>query len=77
MNCDEHPDEVCGCGLRVGQLQRRRGVLCAVDERGRLYVRAPRKADVQLAQRLVAAVESAAESGPLRIADITSVREKT
>lgn len=77
--CDEHQDCVCGYGIRVGTLQRRYGVLCSVDDDGRLYLRAPRRSDVALAQRVVEAVASATRAGqaPIFPADITSIREKS
>ncbi len=76
FTCEAHPDELCGCGLRPGDLELRGGCLCAVDHLGRLYVRAPRRADVALAQRLVAAVRGSA-GGPAELPpDITAVREQ-
>ncbi len=76
-NCDEHEDSVCGCGIALGEMQLRRGVLCSVDAQGRLYITAPRKSDVLLARRLVAAVANAARSTQdLLVADLVSIREK-
>ncbi len=77
-NCEEHPDSICGCNLSVGEMQIRRGVLCSVDDRGRLYLRAPRRADLQLARRVAAAVAGASRSTKdLLSADIVGIREKT
>jgi len=76
-NCAEHPDAICGCGLGVGEMQIRRGVLCSVDVRGRLYLRAARRKDVQLAKRVVAAVKSSALAAEQLPADLVGVREKT
>lgn len=76
-NCAEHPDAICGCGLGVGEMQIRRGVLCNADVRGRLYLRAARRKDVQLARRVVAAVKSTALASEQLPADILGIREKT
>ncbi len=71
----EFPSEVlCHCGIGVGTLQLRNGVLCKRDEFGRCYVGAPRRADVALAQRMVAAIRDSPE-GSLLASDVTSVRE--
>ncbi len=65
-------------GLRLGQVQIRNGILCSTDARGRLYLRAPRRADVQLAQRVVATMAAAGNDvGNQLVADLTSVREKS
>ncbi len=74
-NCAEHPDAICGCNLGVGQMQIRRGVLCSVDNRGRLYLRAPRRKDVQLARRVVAAVQHSADKADELPADVVGIRE--
>lgn len=74
-NCAEHPSSICGCGLSMGEMQIRRGVLCSVDVRGRLYLRATRRKDVQLARRVVAAVKSTAFAADELPADIVGVRE--
>ncbi len=67
---------ICPCELAPGELSLREGCLCSVDSDGRLYVRAPRRADVALAQRLVAAVRGSA-GGPAELPpDITAVREQ-
>ncbi len=58
----------------LGQLQIRQGVLCAIDDKGRLYLRAPRRADVALAQRVVAAVTQAGdERAAALVADLKGV----
>lgn len=66
LNCD---------GIRVGALEIRQGVLYSRDGLGRSYYRAPRRADVALAQRVVAAV-AASDEGPLLATDIVGLREK-
>ena len=71
-HCDEHPEATCGCGIGPGQLQLRNGLLCAGDARGRLYVRAPRRADVALAQR-VAATLAVHPLGPTLAPNVTHV----
>lgn len=70
----EPTHKIDGEGLVLGQMELRHGVLCSVDERGRLYLRAPRRSDVQLAQRVVASLAK----DPLAslAADITSIRER-
>ena len=77
--CDEHSEtsKICGCGLVPGQLQMRNGLLCAVDAGGHLYLRAPRRSDVQLAQRVVATMANA-ESDTARhlVADLKGVGPK-
>ncbi len=73
--CDEHIDALCGCGLGAGEMQIRRGVLCTRDEHGRLYLRAPRKADVQLARRVVAAVSNTADLSGRLPANVVGLRE--
>ena len=77
MNCvHEKNDELCGCGIAVGTMQMRRGVLCSVDARGRLRIRAPRRKDVALAQRVVAAVAGAKDDVSKQLtADLTGIRE--
>lgn len=72
----EATDESLSCsGLVPGQLQLRRGLLCSVDEHGRSYYRAPRRADVALAKRVVAAVANDPK-GPQLLADVTAIRER-
>ncbi len=73
----EHDKALDTTGLRVGALQMREGILCSTDEGGRLYLRAPRKADVRLAQRVVASMAGAGDSVAAQlVADLTGVREK-
>jgi len=76
-HCDEHSGEICGCGLSVGQMQVRHGILVTVNARGRLHCRAIRAADANLARRVVATMASAAKLGevPALIANLTSIRE--
>ncbi len=76
-NCPDHPHQICGCLLSVGEMQIRRGALCSVDARGRLYIRATRAADVMLARRVVAAVKHSAERENILTADIVGLREKS
>ncbi len=77
-NCDEHPDSICGCNLRVGTMQMRRGLLCSTDDGGRLYLRAPRRADVRLAQRVVATMAGATDDVSRQLAaNLVGLREKT
>ncbi len=75
--CDEHPGTLCCCGIRVGTLQVRRGLLCSVDERGRCYYRATRRADALLAQRVVATMAAAGDDTSQQlVADLVSLREE-
>ena len=61
FSCEKHPGAICGCNLSVGELQLRRGLLVRTDSDGNVYLRAPRRADVHLAQRVVAAVAGASD----------------
>ncbi len=71
----DEPDHLhCG-GIRLGQMQMRQGLLCNIDDSGRSYYRAPRRADVRMAQRVVAAVESS-DLGPTLAADVIAIRER-
>ncbi len=74
--CTHPPLSICHCGIRVGQIVKRHGVLCRVDERGRRYLSAPRAGDVALAQRILLAVEELRD-GPLQIEGetVTNVSE--
>ncbi len=73
----KHAEETLHCdGLSVGQMEMRHGVLCSVDGLGRSYYRTPRKADVALAQRVVAAVASTEGAAEQLVANITGLREK-
>ena len=75
--CAKCKTGLCGCGLRVGRLEIRQGVLCATDDKGRFYLRAPRRADVALAQRVVAAVSNAGDERlAALVEDIEGIREK-
>ncbi len=76
-DCIDHPKQICGCHLSVGEMQIRRGALCSVDERGRLYIRATRSADVRMARRVVAAIKHSAERENILAADIVGLREKS
>ncbi len=70
-------EAISGDGLAVGQVQMRKGILCSVDAHGRFYLRAPRRADVALAQRVVATMAAAGDDVSSRlVADLTSVREE-
>jgi len=60
-HCDEHGTTVCGCGLSVGEMHLRGGVLCLVDGKGRLNLRAPRRADAIMARRVVATMRGATD----------------
>ncbi len=68
-------DGLCGCGLRVGDLQLRQGILCSIDDSGRLYLRAPRAADVALAQRVVASIADT-PLGETLLPEITGIGPK-
>ncbi len=73
----EHPGALCGCGLGLGELQMRGGLLCTVDERGRLYLRAPRQADRRMAQRVVATMRGATDDVSKQlVANLKGIREK-
>lgn len=74
--CTHGAEVICACGLRVGQLQVRQGCFVRCDAGGSIYVGTTRRADVALAQRIVAAVEASNE-GPLQLTDVTAVRETT
>ncbi len=75
--CDEHPESICGCGLGVGTMQMRRGILCSTDARGRLYCTAPRRADVALARRVVATMAGASDDVSKQLeASLVGLREK-
>ena len=69
-------EHLSAAGLLPGTLQIRQGILCSVDAHGRLYLRAPRRADVALAARVVAAVRANPDAAESLAADITSVREQ-
>ncbi len=69
---------ICSCGIGVGQMQMRQGILCTVDTRGRLYLRAGRKADVLLARRVAAAMQGAGDDVTRQLlANITGIRENS
>ncbi len=69
--------EICACGLGVGEMQIRHRVLCYVDTRGRLYLTAPRGADVALAKRVVATMAGATDDTSRQLAaNLVGVREK-
>ena len=72
-DCPELEGVICVCRIRPGTLQVVNGVLCASDVHGRLYVRAPRRADVALAQRVVATLKD----HPLGegLPELTAIRE--
>ena len=57
----KHNECICACGLSAGQMQLRGGLLVRVCLDGNIILRAPRRTDVHLAQRVVAAVEGAKE----------------
>ncbi len=71
--------DICGCGLRPGDMQIRHGVLVSIADTGRMHLRAERNADVIVARRVAAALRAAVESGeePILTADIISVKEKS
>jgi len=66
---------ICVCDLVVGRMEIRGGNLCSTDDKGHLYLRAPRGRDAKLAQRLVAAMEQTSDGSSTLAADVTSVRE--
>ena len=74
----DHETEICGCGIPVGEMQVRGGLLIAVGDGGRLHCRAPRNADVNLARRVVATMAHATKLGEVEalVANLTSIREK-
>ncbi len=55
----EEPETVCAHGMAPGQTAIRGGNLCTLGVDGRLYIRAPRRADVHLAERLGAHMQAA------------------
>ncbi len=64
-------------GIAVGALELRQGLLCTRDAKGRHYIRAPRRGDVALAQRVVAAVAAAGdERAKALVQDITGIGER-
>ena len=75
FSCDEHAPDLCSCDLRVGQLQLRQGLLCRLNDRGRLHCGAPRRGDVAMAQRILASIEDT-PLGTALPADIIGVYEK-
>lgn len=77
VDCDGNGPEVCRCGLVPGALQNRHGILCSVDDRGHVYLRAPRAADVELAKRVVAAVASSKDDRTsILVENIVGLREE-
>lgn len=65
-------------GVSVGELVLLgNGLLCACDDEGRHYYRAPRRSDVHLARRIRAAIQAEPLEGSLLAEDVTSVRERT
>ena len=72
----DEEDINCTCGIRVGALEQRNGILCSVDARERNMYRAPRGSDVALAQRIVAAVKAADDDVSHQLVqNITGIRE--
>ncbi len=70
--------EICGCGLTVGAMQLRHGLLYDIDAQGRLHIRAPRRADVTMARRVVATMAGASDDVTNQLtAGLTSIREKS
>jgi len=75
--CETCGPTVCGCGLRVGEMQLRSGVLVSVDHKGRLYIRAPRRSDAIMARRVVATMQGASDDVSRQlVANLKGVREK-
>ena len=60
-HCEEHGIVICACGFGVGEMQLRQGILVFCDSRGRIVLRAPRRADARMAQRVVATMRGASD----------------
>jgi len=72
----DRPNILCGCGLAEGRLTNRQGVLCR-QVNGDFYISAPRRADVALAERVVAAVAAAGDDRAAElVADLKGVGAK-
>ena len=74
---DEDETTLTGlAGIGVGEVRLWKGNICCLDRDGRLNIRSPRRADVHLAQRLVAAVQQSDDTTASNVLrDVNAIRE--